>query len=55
MSPEPDLSRWTELAMSVDSFLAEVKIAIVGKYTVLADSYLSVIKVGWAWVSWSQG
>jgi CTP synthase (UTP-ammonia lyase) len=45
MSAEPDLKRWQELATSVDSFTEDVKIAIVGKYTGLADSYLSVIKV----------
>lgn len=45
MKPEADLQRWTELATSVDNFTKEVKIAIVGKYTGLSDSYLSVIKV----------
>jgi len=44
MTPEPDLARWTELATSVDLFTEEVKIAIVGKYTGLSDSYLSVLK-----------
>jgi CTP synthase len=44
MTPEPDLERWTELATSVDVFTEEVKIAIVGKYTGLSDSYLSVLK-----------
>jgi CTP synthase (UTP-ammonia lyase) len=29
----------------VDSFEDEVRIAIVGKYTGLADAYLSIIKV----------
>ena len=44
MAAEPDLARWTELANSVDTFETEVKIAIVGKYTGLSDSYLSVLK-----------
>jgi len=44
MTPEPDLVRWTELATSVDIFEEQVKIAIVGKYTGLSDSYLSVLK-----------
>lgn len=44
MTAEPDLARWTELATSVDTFDEEVKIAIVGKYTGLSDSYLSVLK-----------
>lgn len=44
MTAEPDLVRWTELATSVDIFEEQVKIAIVGKYTGLSDSYLSVLK-----------
>ncbi len=40
----PLLVRWKELAVKVDSFDKEVKIALVGKYTGLQDSYLSVIK-----------
>lgn len=31
MPPQPDLTRWRELATSVDTFEREVKIAIVGK------------------------
>lgn len=31
MPPQPDLTRWRELATSVDTFEKEVKIAIVGK------------------------
>jgi CTP synthase (UTP-ammonia lyase) len=46
MQPEPDLRRWRKLATSVDGFTDKVKIGIVGKYTGLQDSYLSVIKVG---------
>ena len=32
------------LASSVDNYTTEVRIALVGKYTGLQDSYLSVIK-----------
>jgi CTP synthase len=42
--PADCLSPWRELALSVDSFTEDVRIALVGKYTGLQDSYLSVIK-----------
>jgi len=45
MTRSPDLRRWESLAKSVDEVTQEVKIAIVGKYTGLSDSYLSVLKV----------
>jgi hypothetical protein len=45
MRAVPEMARWRQLAESVDSFTKDVKIAIVGKYTGLQDSYLSVIKV----------
>jgi len=38
------LEEWTTMAHNVDSLTEEVKIAMVGKYTNLSDSYLSVIK-----------
>lgn len=41
----PDMQTWTALARVVDSVTVPVRIAIVGKYTGLQDSYLSVIKV----------
>ena len=41
---EPDLAEWTAMADRVDHFEQEVTIALVGKYTGLQDSYLSVIK-----------
>lgn len=41
---EPDLRAWNDMANKVDSFSNSVKIALVGKYTGLQDSYLSVIK-----------
>lgn len=44
MSP-PDMVKWTRLASAVDEVTTPVRIAIVGKYTGLQDSYLSVIKV----------
>lgn len=40
----PDMARWTRLASAVDEVTTPVRIAIVGKYTGLQDSYLSVIK-----------
>ena len=40
----PSLGPWRSLAAAVDAAEAEVKIALVGKYTFLQDSYLSVIK-----------
>jgi len=41
---QPDLSQWAKLARDVDLPEIEVHIALVGKYTGLQDSYLSVIK-----------
>ncbi|KAE8906018.1 CTP synthase 1 [Phytophthora fragariae] len=41
---EPDLEAWSAMAHRVDSFEKMCKIALVGKYTGLQDSYLSVIK-----------
>lgn len=50
-TPGPDfgptaaaLARWREIAHVVDTATDEVHIALVGKYTGLQDSYLSVIK-----------
>ena len=40
----PQLDSWRALANRWDSVSEEVKIAVVGKYTGLSDSYLSVIK-----------
>jgi CTP synthase len=40
----PLLVKWKELAVKVDSFEKTVRIALVGKYTGLQDSYLSVVK-----------
>lgn len=44
LAPRPALSAWARLAESVDSASEEVHIALVGKYTGLSDSYLSVLK-----------
>lgn len=41
---EPDLAEWSAMAHRVDNFTETCKIALVGKYTGLQDSYLSVIK-----------
>ena len=38
------LTRWREIAAVVDNMKDEVRIALVGKYNGLQDSYLSVIK-----------
>lgn len=43
-APEVALGAWRALADTVDSVRAQVRIALVGKYTGLQDSYLSVIK-----------
>ncbi|BBK42895.1 CTP synthase [Allostella vacuolata] len=42
VSPEPDLSRWQEVAERIHSPEGDVTIAIVGKYTHLTDSYKSL-------------
>ena len=39
-----DLAAWSKMAHDIDTFETSVSIAIVGKYTGLADSYLSVFK-----------
>uniref|UniRef100_A0A0E0JLV8 CTP synthase n=1 Tax=Oryza punctata TaxID=4537 RepID=A0A0E0JLV8_ORYPU len=41
---EPKLAEWTERASKFDKLKSTVKIAMVGKYTGLSDSYLSVLK-----------
>jgi CTP synthase len=41
-SPEPNLEAWQELVATVMDDLDEVRIAIVGKYVDLADSYKSL-------------
>ncbi|KAK3134780.1 hypothetical protein QOZ80_5BG0410630 [Eleusine coracana subsp. coracana] len=41
---EPKLAEWTERASKFDKLKIPVRIAMVGKYTGLSDSYLSVIK-----------
>jgi len=40
----PNMIDWSKMAHDVDNFNEQVKIVIVGKYTGLQDSYLSVIK-----------
>mmetsp|Transcript_5370 Transcript_5370/g.7824 ORF Transcript_5370/g.7824 Transcript_5370/m.7824 type:complete len:361 (+) Transcript_5370:140-1222(+) len=40
----PDMKSWSEMAFKLDGFTKDVKIALIGKYTGLQDSYLSVIK-----------
>ena len=44
MVPSPNLVQWEAMARSVDDHSRAVRIAIVGKYTQNADSYLSVNK-----------
>ena len=41
---KPDLSQWNIMARSVETAEKTVTIALIGKYTGLQDSYLSVIK-----------
>ncbi|CAO2204213.1 unnamed protein product [Urochloa humidicola] len=41
---EPKLAEWTERANKFDKLKIPVNIAMVGKYTGLSDSYLSVLK-----------
>ncbi len=41
-SPEPDLSIWQEIAEKIKAPEGKVRIAIIGKYTNLADSYKSL-------------
>ncbi|XP_044480959.1 CTP synthase-like isoform X3 [Mangifera indica] len=40
----PDLQAWTKMAETFDNITNSVRIAMVGKYVGLADSYLSVVK-----------
>lgn len=44
VSADADLVAWNRLAGRVDNLSDAVRIALVGKYTGLSDSYLSVIK-----------
>ncbi|KAL8527263.1 hypothetical protein ACS0TY_005221 [Phlomoides rotata] len=41
----PNLQEWTERAGTFDNLKNSVRIAMVGKYVGMADSYLSVVKV----------
>jgi CTP synthase len=43
-SSTPLLAHWRDMARHVDDACTEVKIALVGKYNGLSDSYLSVLK-----------
>jgi len=43
-SPEPDLSEWQALVDKIRSIEQKVRIAIVGKYVMLPDAYLSVVE-----------
>ena len=40
----PDMRSWEDLALKLDSLEVEVRVALIGKYTGLSDSYLSIIK-----------
>ncbi|XP_024020171.1 CTP synthase [Morus notabilis] len=44
IATEPDLEEWTSRAELADLLHEPVRIAMVGKYTGLSDSYLSVLK-----------
>jgi CTP synthase len=43
-APAPDLSRWREITRRIIAPDGEVRIAVVGKYTVLKDAYKSLIE-----------
>jgi CTP synthase len=43
-APEPDLARWQEIAELQTHPDGDVRIAVVGKYTVLKDAYKSLIE-----------
>ncbi|MEM1410474.1 MAG: CTP synthase, partial [Pseudomonadota bacterium] len=43
-APEPDLSRWQEISKRMIAPDGRVKVAIVGKYTILKDAYKSLIE-----------
>jgi len=42
--PTPELGPWQRMAESLDTFQSTTTIALIGKYTGLQDSYLSVLK-----------
>ncbi|KAJ4967960.1 hypothetical protein NE237_014661 [Protea cynaroides] len=44
VSTRPDLQEWTKRAETYDNLTNSVRIAMVGKYVGLTDSYLSVVK-----------
>ncbi|KAB1212906.1 CTP synthase 1 [Morella rubra] len=44
LTREPELKEWTARTKRFDKLLDPVRIAMVGKYTGLSDSYLSVLK-----------
>ena len=41
---EPDLGKWEEFVSKLKSATKEVRVAMVGKYTKLKDSYISIIE-----------
>ncbi len=43
-SPEPELAKWEDIARRVRAPEGSVRIAVVGKYTVLPDAYKSLIE-----------
>ncbi|MEM6747878.1 MAG: CTP synthase [Pseudomonadota bacterium] len=43
-APEPDLTRWRNITKRITAPDGEVRIAVVGKYTVLKDAYKSLIE-----------
>ena len=51
--PEPDLAVWTKLVNTIHTSKEKIKIALVGKYVVLHDAYISVNEAlkaaGWAY------
>ena len=43
-SPDPDMTRWTDLVRRVESATGSVRIGLIGKYVTLPDAYLSVVE-----------
>ncbi len=42
--PEPDLKEWSDMVEAWKNRTKEVRVALVGKYTVLHDAYISVVE-----------
>jgi CTP synthase len=54
VAKEPALEEWSLMAKMTDKLHVPVRIAVVGKYTELLDSYLSIHKVNLCRIHQSQ-